>query len=95
MRLIALIFATISFVSGADRNSSACFAVNGDPAPQHSPCFPDLVEAGGDSSCCEFSKTDVCLDTGLCFSAGGMIFQAACTDKNWQSNSCPHRCPDR
>ena len=92
---IALIIVTVTPGLAADSNSSACFFVNGNPAPQHVPCFPDKVSAGGDSACCQVSNGDVCLDTGICLSVGGVTFQGGCTDINWQSNSCPHRCPDR
>ena len=95
LQSIALITLTVASVFGADSNSSTCFFVNGDLAPAHVPCFPDKVSAGDDSACCEGSDGDVCLDTGICLSVGGMTYQGACTDQNWQSNSCPHRCPDR
>ena len=92
---LALIIVTVPSTFEADSNSSTCFFVNGDLAPQHAPCFPDKVSAGDDSACCLMSNGDVCLDTGVCLSKGGMTYQLACTDQNWQSNSCPHRCPDR
>ena len=95
LQSIALLIVTAASALAADSNSSTCYFVNGDLAPQHVPCFPDKVSAGGDSACCEKSDGDVCLDTGICLSVGGMTYQGACTDQNWQSNSCPHRCPDR
>ena len=95
LQLIALIIATVSSALGADSNSSACYFVNGAPALTHVPCFPEQVSAGGVSACCYISNGDVCLDTGICLSTGGLAFQGACTDQNWLSNSCPHRCPDR
>ena len=95
LQSIALIIVTLTSALGADLNSSTCYFVNGDLAPQHVPCFPDKVSAGGDSACCLMSNGDVCLDTGICLSVGGLTYQGACTDQNWQSNSCPHRCADR
>ena len=90
-----LLTATVHPAFGADPNSTPCYFVNGANATTHTPCFPDRIRAGGVSSCCYISNGDVCLDTGICLSAGGMAFQGACTDQDWSSGSCPHRCPDR
>jgi hypothetical protein len=95
LQLITLIITTISSALGADSNSGTCYFVNGDLASTHVPCFPDEVSAGNVSPCCWIANGDVCLDTGICLSSSGMTYQGACTDQNWLSNSCPHRCPDR
>ena len=95
LQTIALIVSTATSALGAHSNSSTCYFLNGELAPQHAPCFPNKVSAGDDSACCDMSNGDVCLDTGICLSKGGSTFQGACTDQNWQSNSCTHRCPDR
>src|SRR2546421_8266331 len=92
---LVVLVATVSPALGAISNSSICYFVNGDVASTHVPCFPDQVNAGHVSSCCYISNGDVCLDTGICLSSEGMTYQGACTDKDWLSNSCPHRCPDR
>jgi hypothetical protein len=70
----------------------SCYFVNGQTAPDHTPCFPDREI----SPCCLMNQDnpDVCLESGLCLSFGGTLYQSGCTDETSAYSNCTHFCPD-
>ncbi|KAJ0421470.1 hypothetical protein BJY00DRAFT_312075 [Aspergillus carlsbadensis] len=71
-----------------------CFLMSGKTATaSHEPCTPNLP-ATQHSACCA-TATDTCLSSGLCIASTGLIYESGCTDPTWESEACPHVCPDQ
>ncbi|KAL3447645.1 hypothetical protein BJX65DRAFT_307710 [Aspergillus insuetus] len=87
--LTTLIFFLLSRTSLA----RDCFLMSGKNAStSHQPCTPSL-SASDHSACCA-TATDTCLESGLCIASTGLIYESGCTDPTWESDACPHVCPD-
>jgi Fe-S cluster biogenesis protein NfuA len=70
-----------------------CFLMSGKNATaSHQPCTPNL-SSSEHSACCA-TATDTCLSSGLCIASTGLIYESGCTDPTWESDACPHVCPD-
>ncbi|KAL3485042.1 hypothetical protein BJX62DRAFT_243373 [Aspergillus germanicus] len=70
-----------------------CFLMSGKNAStSHQPCTPNL--SSSDHSACCATETDTCLSSGLCIASTGLIYESGCTDPTWESEACPHVCPD-
>jgi hypothetical protein len=69
--------------------AQTCYFPDADIAVNDTPCTSNNV-----SICCQTNAT--CLENGLCFdpfgSAVGGYIRGSCTDKSWQSVSCPQYC---
>ncbi|KAL8783193.1 MAG: hypothetical protein Q9213_004822 [Squamulea squamosa] len=63
-----------------------CYYPNGDLSKDDAPC-----SSADGAACCP--KDWQCLDNGLCYLDNQKYFgRYTCTDKSWQSSSCPHYC---
>jgi hypothetical protein len=54
--------------------------------PNHTPCNTTQTN----SACC--LPQDSCTAQGLCLGTSNFNYRGSCTDKTWQSNSCPQTC---
>lgn len=81
-----------SFLHFGRTVNQTCYYLDGSvTGSEHTPCFPDRDF----SACCVLeSGTDVCLDSGLCYSKG-LMYQGPCTDDTFETGNCAHFCPDR
>ncbi|KAL3478273.1 hypothetical protein BJX99DRAFT_107366 [Aspergillus californicus] len=87
--LLATLLTAYSNVAAQDQD---CFLMDGQLASDsHKPCNTSTT---GHSACCA-TATDICLESGLCLSSSGLIFESACTDRTWESDACPSLCPDQ
>ncbi|KAE9369220.1 hypothetical protein N431DRAFT_413025 [Stipitochalara longipes BDJ] len=88
MRNILLsIVAFLALALTTEAAAPQCFYPDGVTVePNHTPCNTTQV----DSACC--LPQDSCTAQGLCLGTSNFNYRGSCTDKSWQSNSCPQTC---
>ena len=89
---LLLLFPLFNHLTQA-QDTATCYGMTGEVFSDHTPCFPNQPF----NTCCRTSEPDpdVCLDTGLCLSTGGIVFQGGCTDPTGANSACTWRCPRR
>jgi hypothetical protein len=93
LMLIALLQLSVSANDGAHGHKSCYFPSGG--LTGGAACFPDQEN----SRCCGYGWT--CMSNGLCKVSQANLqnfklqyYRGSCTDKTWDSPSCPHVCLD-
>ncbi|KAL4942743.1 hypothetical protein BDV06DRAFT_191562 [Aspergillus oleicola] len=92
-RSFAVVFSLILvLLHGQPSHARDCYLMDGQSAStSHEPCD---TSTNGHSACCAIGP-DTCLESGLCQTSSGLIFETGCTDPTWESDACPSLCPDQ
>jgi hypothetical protein len=91
-----IILSSAALLLGRVAADAQCYAVNGQKS-SGTPCNSNATGKGeSHAACCDSSKQEACLSTGLCYSAqrtDGFIFSSeGCTDPLGLDPSCPQYC---
>ncbi|CAK7211419.1 hypothetical protein SCUCBS95973_001108 [Sporothrix curviconia] len=98
LRLLAasVLFLALAHFPTAVLADAQCYAINGQKS-SGSPCNAAATgQAGSHAACCDESKQEACLATGVCFatqrSDNNTFWAEGCTDPTGLDPSCPQYC---
>ncbi|KAH6662493.1 hypothetical protein B0J14DRAFT_610547 [Halenospora varia] len=91
-----VVFLTVLYCLVSQTFAKSCYYPDGKKTPADARC----TSSGGESACC--GPGFVCLSNGLCMDNStannvnnpNVYYRGSCTDKTWQSPSCPSFCVD-